>query len=224
MGRQPTPIADRLINRSKFTSAGCLEWTGRKDRWGYGLMKIGGRHENGGKLCLVHRVAHETWVGPIPNGSFVLHRCDNPACIRIAHLWLGTHQDNMNDMVAKGRSAKGKKNGAYKYWKERRAASAANPNELWMKAKLDTTGLQWTRQAQWGWRLFDFWCHELGIAVEVDGPEHDQAKDAKRDAYNLKRSGILVLRVRNQNEGDAAKALADIQAACTWQERRRGRQ
>ena len=79
-------------------------------------MKIGGRTENGGKLSLVHRVAHEEWVGPIPKGLFVLHRCDNPVCFRIAHLWLGTHQDNMDDMVAKGRSAKGKDNGAVKYW------------------------------------------------------------------------------------------------------------
>lgn len=45
--------------------------------------------------------------GPIERGTFILHRCDNPACCNAAHLRAGTHEDNMAEMVQRGRSAKG---------------------------------------------------------------------------------------------------------------------
>lgn len=95
-----------------------------------------------------------------------------------------------------------------------------NPNENWFAAKLDATGRAWTRGAVWGYRVFDFWCHELGVAIEVDGPEHRPDYDAYRDEYNLRRSGIVVLRVRNRNEEDAARAIEAIGNATTWSARR----
>ena len=95
-----------------------------------------------------------------------------------------------------------------------------NANENWMADKLQATGFKWRRQAQWGMRLYDFWCAHLGVAVEVDGPEHDQEYDRYRDEYNLRRSGIIVLRVRNMNEADADSALAAIAAASPWKDRR----
>jgi very-short-patch-repair endonuclease len=100
------------------------------------------------------------------------------------------------------------------------ARAASNPNENWFWRKLEATGKSWTRQAQWGYRIFDFWCHEIGTAVEVDGPEHRAAYDAYRDEYNLRRSGILVLRVKNLNEADATTALAVIAQAETWADRK----
>lgn len=99
-------------------------------------------------------------------------------------------------------------------------SSRRSKAESWMKDKLASTGKKWSRQAQWGYRLFDFWNHELGIAVEVDGPEHDKEYDAFRDRHNLKRSGILVLRVRNFNEKDAEVAITTINEASSWKERR----
>jgi very-short-patch-repair endonuclease len=96
-----------------------------------------------------------------------------------------------------------------------------NPNENWMASILDETAQSWTRQARWGWRVFDFWCRELGVAIEVDGPEHRHARDSKRDDYSLRRSGILVIRVRNRNEEDAANALAVIGSSGSWWDRRR---
>lgn len=103
---------------------------------------------------------------------------------------------------------------------QNRALCVTNGNENWMAAKLETTGMKWTRQAWWGYRLFDFWNATLGIAVEVDGPEHDKAYDAHRDEYNFRRSGILVLRVRNLSEDDATRALDAIANAEPWKERR----
>lgn len=94
------------------------------------------------------------------------------------------------------------------------------PAEDWMAAQLSTTKYCWTRQAMWGYRLFDFWCHKLGTAVEVDGPEHDIAYDNYRDRYNWCRSAIVVLRVRNFVEEDAAAALAVISQSESWPERR----
>lgn len=64
-----------------------------------------------GKWVRAHREAWEKEHGPIPAGLFVLHRCDNRACREPEHLFLGTHQDNADDRVAKGRSAKGLRNG-----------------------------------------------------------------------------------------------------------------
>lgn len=78
---------------------------------GYGLIK----RKDGAQLR-AHRVAYELAYGEIPSGMFVCHRCDNPRCIRPSHLFLGSHAENMTDMVIKGRSARmlGDSNGSAK--------------------------------------------------------------------------------------------------------------
>ncbi len=63
-----------------------------------------------GKDLLVHRVSYELYVGAIPPGMYVLHRCDDTRCCRKEHLFLGTHDENMADMVAKKRAASGDDN------------------------------------------------------------------------------------------------------------------
>ena len=75
----------------------CWVWTATKVRTGYGQIKAGG------KMILAHRAAWTIENGPIPSGLCILHRCDQPSCVRASHLFTGTHQDNMDDMAAKGR-------------------------------------------------------------------------------------------------------------------------
>jgi len=75
----------------------CIEWTGGRFAGGYGYVQLGGRS------LRAHRVEWERHYGPIPAGMVVCHRCDNPPCINVEHLFLGTMQDNMTDMVSKGR-------------------------------------------------------------------------------------------------------------------------
>ncbi len=104
--------------------------------------------------------------------------------------------------------------------RQNRATCASNRNENQVFDALKTTGLKWTRQARWGCRLFDFWCHERGIAVEVDGPEHSRAYDAARDRYNFLRSAIIVIRVPNRDGPAIAAALIEISAQGLWAERR----
>lgn len=75
----------------------CWLWMGCLGHNGYGRL----RHD--GKVALAHRVAYEIFVGEFDKTKFICHKCDNPRCVNPAHLFCGTHQDNMDDMHQKGR-------------------------------------------------------------------------------------------------------------------------
>src|SRR3990167_1210519 len=76
----------------------CWEWKSCKNPEGYGQFTIDG------KKVYAHRYSWELHNGTIPDGLWVLHHCDNPACVNPDHLFVGTQTDNMQDMISKGRS------------------------------------------------------------------------------------------------------------------------
>jgi hypothetical protein len=89
---------DRFWTKVEKTDS-CWNWTSTKHPKGYGLFSIKNRNQR------AHRVSYQLCCGPIPDGMQVLHKCDNPSCVRPDHLFLGTNADNMADKVAKGRQA-----------------------------------------------------------------------------------------------------------------------
>ena len=96
----------RFWSKVKKTN-GCWEWTAALAGEGYGTFQRGVRDP-----IYAHRFAYIMTHGQIPNGKFVLHRCDNKICVRPSHLFLGTQKDNIVDAVSKGRMAVGNKNGS----------------------------------------------------------------------------------------------------------------
>jgi hypothetical protein len=97
----PLPVMDlakRITAHLIRTPNGCLEWTGSRLPRGYGHLKAAGKDR------YAHRLTWELAHGPIPDGMYVCHTCDNPPCCEITHLWLGTPTDNAADRDAKGRN------------------------------------------------------------------------------------------------------------------------
>lgn len=90
-------ITDRFQGRYTISASGCWEWTAAKNNKGYGQLNV----QN--KRMLVHRLSYEVHNGPIPDGLVVRHKCDNPSCINPEHLEVGTHKDNMQDMIKRNR-------------------------------------------------------------------------------------------------------------------------
>lgn len=99
------PLFERFWEKVKKTDT-CWLWTGAKTKRGYGKITEGG---DKGKTLLAHRIAWEIGNGKIPTRLEVCHKCDNPTCVRISHLFLGTHQENENDKVSKKRHTFGEK-------------------------------------------------------------------------------------------------------------------
>lgn len=95
-GTHATP-KERLLRHVESSPSGCLVWTGAKNSQGYGSMSFGRG------TILAHRLSCIVHFGEIPHGLCVLHRCDNPSCIRPEHLFAGTKLDNAIDMIQKGR-------------------------------------------------------------------------------------------------------------------------
>ncbi len=87
----------KLLGTGTKQPNGCILWLRHRDTGGYGQMEVDGRGAR------AHRVSYSIFVGPIPDGLWVLHRCDVRNCINPAHFFLGTRRDNINDMLAKGR-------------------------------------------------------------------------------------------------------------------------
>lgn len=77
----------------------CWPWLACSQKEGYGVISYQGKTQR------AHRIAFMLHHGPIPDGMFVCHACDNPSCVNPAHLWLGRNEENVQDMLDKGRNA-----------------------------------------------------------------------------------------------------------------------
>lgn len=97
--RRRTSLEDRLWRKVDKSGEHWI-WTGNVGSHGYGQLARGSRSEG---LITAHRAAWEVTYGPIPDGLFILHRCDIRACCKPDHLFLGTAKTNSLDMVHKGR-------------------------------------------------------------------------------------------------------------------------
>jgi DNA-binding transcriptional regulator YiaG len=100
------PIADRFFEKVVKSENGCHAWNGCVMPNGYGQV----RHN--GKTAYAHRVAYELAYGVPPD--FVLHTCDNRKCVNPEHLFSGSFDDNMADMVSKERQCHGERNARHK--------------------------------------------------------------------------------------------------------------
>jgi len=88
-----------LEKKTRTLKNGCIEWMGTRDRDGYARY--------GEKTKIVTRLIYEKKNGKIPKNMCICHSCDNPGCVNIDHLWLGTIKENNDDKLKKGRCPHG---------------------------------------------------------------------------------------------------------------------
>jgi len=99
-GDSTLPLLNKLLNKVIVNpNTDCWEWQAGTNNIGYGMIR------DGDKMRTAHRVSYEEHFNTvIPKGMCVLHSCDNPKCVNPNHLKVGTHKDNTQDMIRKGRT------------------------------------------------------------------------------------------------------------------------
>lgn len=99
------PLIDRFFKYvGRKQADGCIPWLGSLAS-GYGHLRIS--HPQKDEDVGAHRISYELFVGPIPAGLHVCHRCDHKYCVNPTHLFVGTHQENVQDLISKGLQIKG---------------------------------------------------------------------------------------------------------------------
>lgn len=109
MNRALVPLEQRFAERCKLVESGCVEWTAGRIKDRYGKETYGNFYAEN-EMHLAHRWIYKRKIGPVPEGLDVCHKCDNPACVNLDHLFIGTRQQNMDDCVTKGRISHATKN------------------------------------------------------------------------------------------------------------------
>ncbi len=98
-GTYPSDVKYRLEQKTRMLDNGCIIFTGALNPKGYGQLRVGKTMQQ------AHRVAYVLKHGEIEGDLQVRHSCDNPSCVNVDHLILGTNQDNMDDRTIRFRSA-----------------------------------------------------------------------------------------------------------------------
>ncbi|NVJ27312.1 HNH endonuclease [Myxococcus sp. AM011] len=149
MRRKLKPLDERFWSKvAKAHENDCWLWQAAISHTGYGVIGLG-RQADG--IGYSHRLAWALSNGPIPEGLYVLHRCDNRRCCNPSHLFLGTHAENMRDAARKGRLASQSQ-------PERMVRGERHPN-----AKLNDTIVQTIRALRAGGRSYRQIARHLGI-------------------------------------------------------------
>lgn len=122
---------------------GCIIWKGtRIGANGHGIIA----------RKLAHRLAYEYAFGSIPDGLYVLHKCDNPPCVNPEHLFAGTQKDNMYDMIAKKRSTTVGVKG-----EENKTAKLTTENVIEIRRRVDAGELQDVVRKDFGISTVHIW-------------------------------------------------------------------
>jgi hypothetical protein len=188
---------DRFWSRLNKLESGCWEWTGGLTDNGYGY--VGRKIER-----LAHRLAWLLTNGPIVDGLFVLHRCDNRRCCNPDHLFLGTASDNMRDMHTKGRAnpPRGIRNAASKMNDEKareihaRASAGENISGLAREFGISRTAIYFILGGK-NWRELDL----PVLRFQANGERHGHAKLTEflvRQAHARVGSGETLLSVADE--------------------------
>lgn len=93
----PEQEKGRFLSRIVVDNNDCWIWQGSVSKYGYGYYALRGREQS------AHRASYRLFVGVIPRGKEVCHKCDVARCCNPEHLFLGTHAENMHDAASKGR-------------------------------------------------------------------------------------------------------------------------
>ena len=144
-----SPVERFLTNIQKLDN-GCWEWKNYRDKDGYGQFFIDKRPS-----IPAHRASWILFIGKIPKGICVLHKCDNPPCVNLEHLFLGTKRDNAEDRKLKDRGIRGEKvntNLLNRNQVIEIRTSSINKKELALKFNVSQTTIYDIKNGRsWGW-------------------------------------------------------------------------
>lgn len=213
------PRFDALVARfhTKYERRGpddCGPWTDarRNGKTRYGLLRTGHRGE---ERWPAHRIAWVLANGPIePRTLYVCHRCDNPECVNPAHMFLGTHADNIADRGVKKRAARGEAAGLASFTNEQVAGIRRDPRPYSEIAK--DYGV--TESAIGGVRTGRSWAHLPGAVPEdrARGNKHPCAVLTDDDVRWARQSGIPGSILADEVFGMSRAAIYQMLRGDTW--------